>query len=182
MTADPKDPSTWPEFWAGRPVDLKTGLPIPAISMKPDGGHDFTTVNSNLSLEFGQNRVCGICSKTMGWWVTFVGGTLSIASHQFTTPPMHPECAEAAMTMCPHIRLQKMKRATDKHASGVIPPLASPDKPDKWFMGKCRSYEMYKVPTKDGGYGIAFLAGKFKEIRTFVYVDGLITEVPSELR
>jgi hypothetical protein len=163
-------PDTWPEYLRTRPVDIKRKLPVPVSNTFDDGNRvDFTVLNGPLADALASGRFCGLCGKSMGWWVAFIGGSLSFASGQYTNPPMHPECAKAAMSLCPHIALLKTKRAKDV-GEATEPEGFSLEKPDKWMMFTTRTYRVIRTRAADGkGVVAVYLSGKPKTVWTFAY-------------
>jgi hypothetical protein len=84
------------------------GYPIPFIVQRgvTDLPH-FAINDQNLRYRCASEDRCGICGQKLmrGRW--FVGGPLS-AFHKFGAyfdPPMHKECMEYAMVVCPYIAI-----------------------------------------------------------------------------
>jgi ferredoxin len=178
-----KDPSTWPEAIDKLPFDDKRKLPIPFIAQREDGSFDFTTINSDNAVACLNYRLCAVCGLEREWWSVFIGGPLSHESHNYQTPPMHEECAEFALALCPFIAIAGAKRATDNHASGVLGPAQSAEKPESWHWGKCRTNTIKArlVPLDpkkpSAGQAILFQAGRWVDSRTFIYKGKKLVEV-----
>lgn len=171
-----------PAGLAARPVDAKRGLPIPVMNMRPadptdvDGEcdtADFTAIWAPTVLRCGRMRLCGICGNELGYRFAFVGGPKSAASRSYNDPAFCLPCADAAMTLCPHIAVGHHKRAPEHRmaAETTVPAGFDESRTSEWVMGITRDYKM--TPTRGG---IIFKAAPFTQTRRFAYVDGVLTE------
>lgn len=173
--------SDLPETMQDLPIDPKRKLPIPMMNLRPDDPNDFdgeptvadfTAIWGPTVLRCGRERLCGICGKPLGYWIAFLGGPNSAASRAYVDPPFHPDCAEAALTLCPHIAIPHHKRAPEHRMSGptMVPEGFDSSRTEEWVMGITRDYKM------DLGRGV-FRPAPFRKLRRFGYVDGTLTEV-----
>ncbi|MGA5305950.1 hypothetical protein ACPCHT_39095 [Nucisporomicrobium flavum] len=83
----------------------------------------------------------------------------------------------AALALCPHIALQRHRRApADRPSAGIVPPGARGAKPDGWTVGITRAYRSMFLPT----YGFtAYLPAPFRTDHTYVYgPDGHLQPSP----
>ena len=120
------------------------GLPIPFVqAFKADGTTpDFTAIDPIKAMECARHRLCGLCGEKMGWWVAFVGGPQSAKLGTYGDPAMHPECAEQALELCPHIANQRTSRAT-KVAPNVVEQAGYvAAKPEQWCVYITRNFEL----------------------------------------
>jgi hypothetical protein len=168
-----------PESLKRRPVDERRGLPVPAVSEydDPETGetyYDFTAVNGMKAVELGQQRRCGLCGEPMDYWVVFLGGPKSAEARTYVDPPMHPECGEAALHLCPHIAKPKTQRTQKHKAPDVITPeWFVEEKPQVWVMLLTRRYKLILHKGEP-----VFLAAPPKALRRFEYSDeGVLEEV-----
>jgi hypothetical protein len=161
-----------------RPKDRR-GLPIPASAGEtPEGEYVPTAVDAVKAWNLGKERRCGVCGEAMGYWVAFVGGSASATGRAYSTPPMHVECAEASISLCPHINYRDRSRAR-KH-KGEVTTMAGfvEDKPTEWFLYVTRSYEQQLYKDRAGNPAYVFTPAPPKFLRRFVYDDaGRIGEV-----
>jgi hypothetical protein len=106
-----------PPSLAARPRDPR-GFPITFVTLIDHKGKpDFTTIDARKIIACIQQSRCGMCGEA---WpsmsnspegarrsddhlMAFIGGPLSCQNRNFLDPPMHVECAEYAMKVCPHI-------------------------------------------------------------------------------
>jgi hypothetical protein len=169
-----------PAGLAARPHDRRRGIPIPFVNETRDGGVDFAAIQADQVLRCARERLCGTCGQPLGWWVAFLGGPESAAQRAYLDPAMHPDCAESALTLCPHIARQQHRRAPDHRlASEVITPDSMTEtKPQRWVMGITRDYEARIVaPPRTRQAHVLFLPKPFKRTRTWGYTpDGRLTE------
>jgi hypothetical protein len=177
-----------PDFLAHLPFDERRGLPVPYMNQHyPDGPDapmrpDFTAIWGPGAVACAQEKRCGICGLDLGYWVAFVGGPKSAANRAYQDPPFHPECADYAMTVCPHIVIGHHQRATATRLGRESGQAGLPGAPrgavmaraDAWVIGITRSYDIRVLD----GYPV-FRAAPFKRTRRFEYDEaGTLTEVP----
>lgn len=85
-------------------TDQRTGHPVPWSSAElPNGRPDFTTVSHQRALQAAQQRLCGVCGQPLEQEAAFLGTARCFELETFFDPPMHPGCARASLTLCPHI-------------------------------------------------------------------------------
>lgn len=161
-----------PERMRDLPVDERRGLPVPYMNVQEDGSHDFTAVNISRLDGFS---LCGICGKPLDYWLAFVGGPLSTQNRAFIDPPMHEECAEASIRLCPHMAIQGHRRAPEHRVieGAVAPEGFVTDKPETVHISIARSF---KITADRGGTPYLKIAPP-RRVRNFAYVDGRLTEV-----
>lgn len=158
---------------AKRPLDPKRQLPVPFMqAVGPDGLADFTMIDGGKVIQSGQQRICGLCGKPLGLYVAFLGGPVSAQTHEYSDPPMHPDCADDATRLCPHLARQRVPR---RESTGVMPEGFAEEKPEGIVMLVVSDYTLVRRPVK-GGSVPGFTAGEPKQVRTYSYVDGLLTE------
>ena len=177
MTQRP-DLSGLPETMQVLPVHIRMGLPIPIVNAYGFDDFDFTTVNGPIALKLAQRKLCGICGKRFEN-AAFIGGPRSAAARTYTDPPMHEECAAAAVTLCPHIARRPMRRASDKHVrqDAVTPDGMTLAKPDEWVMFVCDKYKIYIAGEGDQQHAI-YEPQDNLYIRTWQYTDqGTLEEI-----
>lgn len=134
-----------PERLSHLDVDERRKLPVPFQHMKNDGTWDFTALVIERIQNCVDNNVCGICGLKLGWWKTFLSGPVSAVTRVYTDPPMHEDCCRAALTLCPHLTRENMKRAKT-HAGGIERAENHPDaltaRPPLWVMATTRQYDV----------------------------------------
>lgn len=181
-TGPAQDGPDLPPTLAARPRDARRGLPIPPVNEHPDasggGWHvDLTTINTTTATRLALDRCCSMCGESMGYWVAFIGTPRAVELLRFTDPPGHPECVNAALTLCPHIAIERHRRARgDRPGAGIMPPGSHGDKPAGWTVGVTRSYRTLFIP--EHGFTV-YLPAPFKTVRAYVYgPDGRLQPAP----
>jgi hypothetical protein len=161
-----------PDGLAKLPVCPKRGLPIPYANLiGPDGQPDFAVLDSRRVDEIATRRLRGICSRPLAYWMVFLGGPSCASSRCYLDPPMHEECARAALQMCPYLNRQDMGRRRATTAGAVTPAGFTEDKPERYLLYVTRSYKHRVTPD-----GVVFLPAPAIRIERCVYVEGRLTE------
>lgn len=166
-----------------RPVDPRRHLPVPVMNMRPadptnyDGDldtADFTAIWAPTVVECGHKRLCGICGNPLGYWIAFLGGPKSATNRTYSDPPFHPACAEASLSLCPHIAVPHHQRAPDHRlAEGTSTPAQfDGSRTEEWVIGITRDY---KMDVRRGA--IVFTPAPFKQTRRFTYEGRTLVEV-----
>ena len=92
------------------------GYPIPFLVLRDKSGQPQFTINDHTKArQCVTKRLCAICGKRMsdGYW--FVGG-IRCFLHEFGAfidPPLHYECAEYALKVCPFLALPSYTKRID---------------------------------------------------------------------
>jgi hypothetical protein len=93
------------------------GIPIPFLAMRDiDGTPHFTVNDHTRHLQCLAEDRCGICGKRLLRGRSFVGGPMSAFHPQgcYIDPPMHQECAEYALRVCPYLAAPKYIKRIDE--------------------------------------------------------------------
>ena len=102
-----------PAGLAQRPMHPRLRRPIPVVNVHPDG-IDFRSVNHEQARACAESGWCGLCGRDLEDQIAFLGGPKSAEARIYADPGMHPACAEAAVTLCPHIAIRH-HRPTPAH-------------------------------------------------------------------
>lgn len=130
---------------ANRPRDNR-GFPITFVTLMDSNGRpDFTTIAADKIVRCIKEARCGMCGNH---WpgpdlgpedhlMAFIGGPVSCENQNFLDPPMHVECAEYAMRVCPHIAIPTARYA--KQTLGgpeqrELYPDVSSERPEKFGL------------------------------------------------
>lgn len=107
----------------------ENGYPIPFFVPIIKGKPDFRVADEGKRLLCLKNCVCWICGQPLEKIVAFAGGSLSLKNRMFSDGPMHLDCAEFAMKVCPHILNKAMQRKDIKDiVTAVESDIACQDK------------------------------------------------------
>ncbi|QKW22316.1 hypothetical protein HUT16_27445 [Kitasatospora sp. NA04385] len=181
MTTRP-DLSQLPPGLGTRPVDLRRGLPIPAVNVHPGGEVDFVTINGPAALQLAGTGRCSLCGQRMTGTATFLGGPKCAEFGFYSDPPMHEECAEWALKLCPHIARPHARRASERRVAhdAVRAVGFSEEKPSEWVLVVSDSYGSMLVPAEGGGVVPIFTVGEVIRTRRFGYQEGVLAEIAEE--
>lgn len=141
-----------PKRLAQRPRD-KRGYPIPfAVLVNKDGIPDFRITDQAKWFFAVEHRRCGLCGEPLGSKLAFIGGSKCHEYRVFTDLPMHRDCAEYALRVCPYLALPKMMHARSVDQSKLDPDVrvvvsgeVSVDKPERFMLGIAKGYKGVKL-------------------------------------
>lgn len=147
-----------PPALAARPRDPRRGIPVPYVNViTADGECDFTAVDTGRSLRCARERLCSLCGTPMGGLVAFIGGAECERQRRYLDPPMHPECGEAAMRLCPYLSAPYARRPAADGAA--VPPGWAEGSAEQFTLYVTRSYTWEIVPV-DGERCPVFRPGR----------------------
>ena len=154
-----------PPRLAARPRDAR-GYPIPVtVLVDANGLPDFRVTDTRQWLRAVQFRTCGLCGEPLGRHLAFVGGPACHDNRIFTDLPMHRDCAEYALKVCPFLALRNFRYATKLPSlEGVaalnVNEMVSDARPACFFLGVTRSYR----PVRDGSGQLYVQAQAWEEV------------------
>lgn len=133
-----------------RPKDER-GYPIPALVFIDDAGKpDFRITDHAKWLRACAQRTCALCGEPMGRHLAFVGGPLSHRNRVFTDLPMHKDCAEYALQVCPFLAAPRFRYAEEvalnSSATLVTSSHVSGDRPEFFVLGTTKDFVPMRLP------------------------------------
>ncbi|KWU23393.1 hypothetical protein [Burkholderia cenocepacia] len=93
------------------------------------------------------HRRCGLCGQQLGRKLAFIGGDKCHDSRIFADLPMHRDCAEYALQVCPYLALSRMKHASNVTADAAylrVSALVSTERPERFVLGIAGDFEVLK--------------------------------------
>lgn len=90
-----------PPAFADRPGDPSYGVPVPFVCERDDGPYSLAALNRKRVIQCALSRICGMCGRTLSNPVVFVGTADDADRNEFRVPPLHPDCARAALSLYP---------------------------------------------------------------------------------
>jgi hypothetical protein len=141
-----------PERLNRRSKDIR-GYPIPAgVLITKEGIPDFKVTDLGKWIFLIKHDRCGLCEESLGRHRAFIGGPASYESRLFTDLPMHKDCAQWAVQVCPYLAAPKFRYAeTLKEHEGYAvhkSDLVVPVRPEKFFVAVTKGYRV--IPAPDG--------------------------------
>lgn len=167
-----------PPFMAHLARDER-GYPIPYFVAIVNGKPDFRLLDAAKQKICAEHRKCAICGEKLIKGVYyFISGPLGAKNQVSTDPPMHRECAEFSMQVCPHLHFEKATRRDNNlpaEKGRVIGGFAMiMDKPDCMFVITADKYKTVPNPADKSALLFKYHAVK---IRGYVYQKGILTAV-----
>lgn len=112
-----------------------------------DGKPDFRVIDQDKRMKCAQKKLCGICGKPLGYYMIFIGGPVAARNRAFGDSPMHRECAEYAMKVCPYLTIESMQYEKDherkyQDQQFTTDPNVIMEKPEKMCLFITRGYRI----------------------------------------
>lgn len=158
-----------PEFLKHLPV--YRGYPIPYFVPKDENGifqlKYASQEKMNNCLKYGKCCVCFKPLNKMDYW--FISGPIGLQTQTDSHPPMHKNCAEYSLKICPHLFFEKTHRTSDEENAQ---PFQITQKPKEFFLVKAQKISV--IP-----YGSASIIKyhNHKVVSRFEYINGKLSEV-----
>lgn len=111
-----------PERLQRRPIG-SNGFVIPwfVTARDRDGEPDFRPTEQKRAVEAIRKELCWVCGLKLGRYRSFAIGPMCAINRVTAEPPMHRECAEYSVKVCPFMAKPKAKRNTVAMHEGVKP-------------------------------------------------------------
>jgi hypothetical protein len=123
-----------PERVKALPMDER-GYPIPFFAAIIDGKPDLRVSSGKKALRCNDELLCWVCGEKLNNQSCFIGGPKSNASGMYSDGPMHRNCAEFSLQVCPYLALPNAKRREkDLPESAKMADGATLEKPDRFYM------------------------------------------------
>ena len=84
-----------------RPFDHDRGWPVPFAHEYDDGTYDLESLNGKRVTQCALSRVCAMCAQTLAFPLAFLGDEEEARTRTYAYPPMHEDCAQAALRLYP---------------------------------------------------------------------------------
>ena len=132
------------------------GMPVPAVVKWIGDKPDFRQVDQQEYLRHFKHKLCSICGTKLGLSCYWIGGENCKDQHYFIDGPMHKECAELSIKLCPFLNgVRQGYRGDDIKG---MPMQDSTSRPEKMYLmrGVTSAIEMHAL----GNDSVAQYAGK----------------------
>lgn len=115
------------------------------IQQREEGTYNFLAIVPERVAECAVHHLCGICGKPLDYWIYFVGGEIScLQTRVFPEPPMHKECVEYAVQVCPFLvnpHYRRIEERSDRPADAHKSPGGVESDGARWAIYKTREYK-----------------------------------------
>lgn len=159
-----------PEFLSHLPV--VRGFPVPYFVPKDkDGVYQLKYADANKMDACIKYHKCCVCFKPLkqgDYW--FVSGPMGLKSQTDSHPPMHKQCAEYSLEICPHLYFEKTHRTTDED-NGAGWQIR--DKPKEFYLVESKKIKAFKPDGKT----LIVKYGSIVSVSKFIYKDGILTKI-----
>jgi hypothetical protein len=102
MTSKPQDVPV-PARLTGLPRDHRGFVVFFTITPPPGRELSFRAINPQNVRRCGKARLCGICGQPLDYRFWFLGSAEDLDRRVFGEPPMHRECLDYALAVCPFL-------------------------------------------------------------------------------
>jgi hypothetical protein len=99
-----------PDRIAALPQDPERHYPVPFFVAWIDGKPDFRIADNDKRIRCIKERLCWICGERLGRYLVFVVGPMCSVNRISAEPPMHRDCAEYSVRVCPFLLNPNQKR------------------------------------------------------------------------
>jgi hypothetical protein len=151
MQHSPLDSVPMPKRIAALPRDPLRGYPVPFFVAQIDGQYDFRIADEQKRIRCIQERLCWICGQPFGRYLSFVIGPMCAVNRISADPPMHRECAEYSVKVCPFLLNPAQRRNPKKIPEGFdkdVPGVMIPRNPGVQLLWTTTAYKL--VPDQKG--------------------------------
>lgn len=162
-----------PDFLKHLPV--YRGYPIPYFVPKDENGiYQLKYADAYKMDSCIKYHKCCICFRplTQGEYF-FISGPMGFKTQTDSHPPMHRQCAEYSLRICPHLYFEKTHRTTDEAEAKVEWQVR--EKPKEFYLVQAKKFDALKPD------GITLVV-KYSSVVTsnrFIYENGLLQKSPN---
>lgn len=100
-------------------------------------------------------RLCGICGRTLNYWLSIIVGPTELAKRTTYMPAMHEQCALYALQACPFLAAQQ-REAAIRPGDQAVPTAQLLAKPDRIALAKARNYHVLQASPVEGTEYVRF--------------------------
>lgn len=126
-----------PDFLKHLPVHR--GYPVPYFVPKDENGvYQLKYASGEKMGNCLKYHKCCVCFKPLvdkDYW--FISGPMGVQSQTDSHPPMHRNCAEYSLQVCPHLFFEKTHRTTDE---ANAQPFQITQKPKEFFLVRAKKF------------------------------------------
>jgi len=153
-------------------LPLHRGFPVPYFVPKDEHGVFQLKYASQEKMDACiKYHKCCICFKplTPGEYF-FISGPMGFKTQTDSHPPMHKECAEYSLKICPHLYFEKTHRTTDE-AGGAEWQIR--EKPKEFYLVHAKKI----APFKPDGTTLVVKYSSVINAEKFIYQGGVLSKI-----
>ncbi|MGZ4427420.1 MAG: hypothetical protein ACXVXB_08055 [Nocardioidaceae bacterium] len=133
-----------------RTRDRTYDVPVPFACERDDGEPDLATVVKRRAIQCALSRICGLCGAPLTYGVTLVGSPAEATANAFRFPPLHRECASAALDLYPPLG---------------VPVLGQPAVTHEWALVVTGGFELVRPARRSADMRVEFHPNAVTETR-----------------
>lgn len=120
------------------------GYPKFFIIQPPPGRElHFRVLNSEQILACGKRHLCGICGQALDYRIWFLGSRYDVDHRLFPAAPMHRDCMDYALLVCPYLAGIYTPKHQDLGPQYVRTPLTEAARLPEMGLYCTRSFKMF---------------------------------------
>lgn len=152
--------TTEPPRLAARPHHGRFPIPF-VVHMREDGRPDFRVQHNDRRIECAERRLCQLCGEWLGAGIiAFAGWEMSTRRGVFGEPPMHVECCEYALGICPFLVAGGGARAFSEDERHEYLALQAPTAAPRYIgIYLTKASQVTTVPDDEGSRSVKWKAG-----------------------
>lgn len=110
-----------------------------------EGKPEFRAMDPQKWVRAIKEKLCWVCGKQMGRYMTFVAGPMCGINRTSSEPPCHLECAEWSARNCPFLSNSSMTRRFDESMAGAksIGGFSITRNPGMTMLWTCLDYSVF---------------------------------------
>lgn len=133
----------------------KRGYPVPVIVLRDKNKQPHFTINDHhKSNKVASKRLCSICGDPLKKDIWFIGGNICFThpNGAFLDPPVHHECGEYALRVCPYLGAPNYVKLLDAKTlkPGAVPDMVAlvkhetiaDSRPELFMFGRCENFRI----------------------------------------
>jgi hypothetical protein len=139
-----------PRALAERPRAGRYDVPAPFACQDDDGSVELGAVVKKRAVQCALSRICGLCGESLSWGVTFLGSPEEADANLFHFPPLHRECAAAALELYPPLAVPVLGQQLVLH---------------EWALVVTGGFELIRPASREGDMRVGFRTNSATEDR-----------------
>lgn len=152
----------------------KRGYPIPFFVGYIKGKPEFRFLDPKKKLLCLEENLCSICGQPLKRnEFYFISGPAGLANRTSSDTPMHLQCAEYSLQVCPYLHYRNFERREDELSKEIQlqPSAIIPEKPNALYLIRSNCYTVAFVRMLQDPMVLMYESTGFKK---YTYKDNLL--------